>query len=192
MSEQRRIDYRIWIALGVLGFFLLISLYAAEIPYFSRYLSFAEVLIFGVSFGILLGSIAGIFWGKKLTDPYDRLRLRIGLMFAGLIFGPLFFSLLNRHLDPWPAQVETVEFFDLDYRYSSRFGLPDTGEMPDPNSSHLYFYRNSELKRIIFNKKLDLGDLERGDAIGLQIRPGLFGVAWVKSVYSEDGGLDRI
>jgi hypothetical protein len=120
------------------------------------------------------------------------MRLRLGLVMSGLLFGPLLFSLLNRYPDPWPARVENVEFVELEERYSSRYGLPDPEEIPEPNTSHLYFYRNSELTRIVFNKKLDLGDVDRGDLIGLNIRKGLFGLEWVKSIRSPDGGLDII
>lgn len=185
-------DQRIKIALAVLGFFCTIMLYAAEIPYFNRYFSFIRFLGFSLGFGLVLGGIAAWWVRKKLSDPYDRMRLQLGLVFSGLLFGPLVFSLLNRHLDPWPVRIENVEFVELEERYSSRFGLPDTDKIPEPNATHLYFYRNSELTRIVFNKKLDLGDLDRGDLIGLDIHRGLFGMEWVKSVRSSDGGLDVI
>lgn len=185
-------DQRIKIALAVVGFFCIIMLYAAEIPFFNRYFSFTRFLTFGLVFGLILGSLSAWKLGGKLSDPYDRMRLRVGLVAAGLLFGPLLFSLFNRYLDPWPARVESVEFVELDERYSSRYGVPDPEEMPEPNASHLYFYRNAELTRIVFNKKLDLGDLDRGDTIGLDIRKGLFGLEWVRSVRSADGGLDVI
>lgn len=182
---NRQIDYRIEIAAAVLGFFLLVVLYATEIPFFNRYLSFSKFMIFSLTFGLILGGAGAWYFSKKLTDSYDRMRLRIGLLVAGLIFGPLLFSLINRHLDPWPSRIETVEFFDLEERYSSRFGLPETGKTPEPNSIHLYFYRNSSLTRIVFNKKIDLTGVDRGDLIGIIIRQGLFGVEWVKAVRSK-------
>ncbi|PHN08397.1 hypothetical protein [Flavilitoribacter nigricans] len=185
-------DQRIKIALAVLGFFCIIMLYAAEIPYFNRYFSFVKFLGFSLVFGLLVGGLAAWKLGAKIADPYDRMRLSVGLVVAGLLFGPLVFSLLNRHLDPWGTQLENVEFVEIEERYSSRYGLPDTDEIPEPNASHLYFYRNSELTRIVFNKKLDLGDVDRGDLIGLNVRKGLFGMEWVKSVRSPNGGLDVI
>lgn len=184
-------DQRIRIALAVAGFFCIIMLYAAEIPFFNRYFSFARFLGFSLGFGLLLGGIAAWKFGGRLGDPYDRMRLRVGLVVAGLLFGPLLFSLINRYLDPWPNRIESVEFVELEERYSSRFGVPDD-EIPEPNASHLYFYRNAQLGRIVFNKKLDLGRVNRGDLIALNIRRGLFGLEWVSSVRSSDGGLDVI
>lgn len=186
----KQIDYRVWIALAVLAFFLVISLYAAEIAYFSRYFSFPILMGAGLIFGLILGGAAAWYFGKRIEDSYDRMRFRIGLLFAGLFFGPLLFSLANRQLDPWPAYFEQVEYVDLEERYSSRFGLPAPDDILEPNATHLYFYRNADLIRIIFRKRLNLGELQRGDPIGITVHRGLFGLEWVKSVRAEDGGLD--
>lgn len=185
-------DQRFRIALAVAGFFCIIMLYAIEIPYFNRYFSFIRFLGFSLTFGLLVGGLAAWKLGRKLPDAYDRMRLRLGLVLAGLLFGPLVFSLLNRHLDPWPTHLEKVEFVEVEERYSSRYGLPDPDEIPEPNTSHLYFYRNASLTRIVFNKKLDLGDVDRGDFIELKIHKGLFGVEWVKSILAPNGEHDVI
>jgi hypothetical protein len=185
-------DQRIKIGLAVAGFFCVIMLYAAEIPYFNRYFSFIRFLGFSLGCGLLMGGLGAWKWGRNLPDAYDRLRLRLGLVLAGLLFGPLVFSLLNRYLDPWPTHLENVEFVELEERFSSRFGLPDSNEIPEPNTSHLYFYRNAALTRLVFNKKLDLGDVDRGDLIGLEVHKGRFGVEWVKSIRSPEEGPDVI
>lgn len=185
-------DFRVKVALGVLGFFCIVMLYAAEIPFFNRYFSFTRFMVFALSFGLLAGGLAAWRLGKALPDLYDRMRLRIGLVIAGLIFGPLFFSLLNRHLDPWDRRIESVEFFEVEERYSSRYGVPSPDEIPESNATHLYFYRNSALTRIVFNKKIDLAGVKRGDLIGLVVQQGLFGVEWVRTIRTREGGLDVI
>lgn len=181
----RSIDYRILVGLGVLAFFCLALLYALEIPYFNRYFSFTSFIVVSVVFGLLLGGFAAWRWGSRMKEPYDRMRLWVGLLVAGILFGPLFLSLLNRHVDPWPSYWENVELVEVEARLSSRYGLPDPEEMPESNSYHLYFYRNARLTRMVFQKKPDLGDTKKGDLIGVKIRRGLFGLEWVQAVRPE-------
>jgi hypothetical protein len=180
------LDYKWVVAFGVLGFFCLISLYAIEIPYFNRYFSFAVFLTYSEIFGVLLGGLAAWYFGKSLADSYDRMRLRIGLVVAGLIFGPLVFSLMNRWLDPWPRNIELVEFAGTEARVSSRFGIPDPEEAVEGDTYHIYFYRKDQLKRIVFNRKPNLENVQEGDQIGLLVRKGLFGLEWVQSVQSGE------
>src|SRR5690606_20129618 len=134
--------------IGTLAFFGLVVVYALEIPYFNRYFSFSGFLLFGVLFGLLIGAAGAWFWSRRMDDPYDRMRLWLGLLIAGVLLGPLFCSLLNRHLDPWSARWENVELVEMEERYSSRYGVGNSGELPEPNSFNLYFYRDAELKRI--------------------------------------------
>ena len=159
-------------------------MYALEIPYFNRYFSFSRLLIYSEVFGLIVGGTAAWYLGRDLTDSYDLMRLRIGLVFAGLFFGPLFFSLFNRILDPWPRNVELVEFAGIEGRVSSRFGLPNQEESADANAYHIYFYRDNQLTRIVFDKNPDLEDVREGDQIGILVRKGLFGVEWVQKIQS--------
>lgn len=170
------------VALGVAAFLLIVSIYALEIPFFNRYFSFSSFLIFGEVFGLFLGGIAAWYFGKNISDNYDLMRLRIGMVAAGLIFGPLFFSLLNRHLDPWPQQIELVEFAGYEERISSRYGIPDPEESNDSNAHHVYFYRDGELSRIVLSKAPQLDGVQEGDQIGIKVRKGLFGLEWMQGL----------
>jgi len=187
-----KIDYRIWVALGVLVFLAVTTLYAAEIPYFNRYFNFSRLMIYSLIFGLISGGTAAWYFGRSLQDGYDRMRLQIGLLFAGILFAPLLLSLINRNLDPWPRTLEKVEFVALEDRFSSRFGVPADEEEIESNTFHIYFYRNDRLTRIVFNKKPDLGGVEEGDHIGIRVRRGLFGLQWVQSAQTLTGETDFI
>lgn len=177
-----KIDYRIWVATGVLGFFAIAALYAWEFNYFNRYLSFTRLMIVGLLAGAVLGSLAAWWWGRQFTDSYDRMRFSLGVVLAGIMLGPLLVSLANRWLDFRAPRIEAVEFVRTDGRYKSRFGLPDPEEMLQPNTYHLYFYHRASLQRVIFDESPGLEDRQRGDTIALEIRPGLLGLPWVRSL----------
>lgn len=180
--KLKNIDYRVWVATGVMGFFAIAALYAWEFNYFNRYLSFTNLMIVGLLTGALLGGLAAWRWGRQFSDSYDRMRFNLGVVLAGLVLGPLLVSLTNRLLDFRTPRVEAVEFVSADGRYKSRFGLPDTDEMLQPNTYHLYFYHRASLERVIFDESLGLEDRQRGDTIALEIRPGLLGLPWVHSL----------
>lgn len=182
MKKISEVNYRVLVAVGVLLFFAVASLYTWEFSYFNRYLSFTRIMIVGLLVGGLLGGLGAWYWSRRFSDWYDRLRLSLGVVLAGILLGPLLLSLANRLLDPRPAFMERVEFVRGEGRFHSRFGLPNADELVDPNSYHLYFYRQSSLERVIFSRPPEKLDFQRGDTLTLEIKPGLLGMPWVRSI----------
>lgn len=181
-----KFNYKWGVALGVGGFLLLVGLYALEIPFFNRYFSFSTFLIYSEIFGLILAVAAAWYWGRKISDSYDLMRFRIGMLAAGLIFGPLLFSIINRSFDPWPASSRLVEFAGTDERISGRYGLPDPEETADATTYHVYFYHEQELIRIVFDQKPPLEGVQEGDQIGIIVRRGLFGLEWVERLQTGE------
>lgn len=173
---MRTKDYILYTA-AALGLIGLIVLYVLEFDWFNRTITLKPLIIGSLVVGALAGLGTGYRFRALGEDLVGRIQIYIFFTVLCTLFAPLFGSLSNRLLSPFPAREEAVEFIKEEAFYADRFGLIES-EKPPPTGYHLFFFYRGELHRII-NDHPHFSDRERGDTILLPVRKGLWGVAFV-------------
>jgi len=163
--------------LGVLG---LVVAYALEIYYFKRTFNMAPLFIGGGAVGLVLGLLAGRHFSRTAEDAVERIQVYLFFTALAVIFLPLLASLSNRWLSPHPPRMERVIFFEEKAYRQERFGLLFWGSPSDkPRGYYVFFMRDGKLERIDNRAPLS-PPLQRGDALEISVREGLWGVEWVE------------
>ena len=173
---MKRSEYILYtaIALGLVG---LIALYVLEFDWFNRTFHAKTLVLVSIIAGALLGLGLGYRFREKGEDLTGRVQIYVFFTVLCALFMPLFASLSNRLLSPYPEREVPVEFIGEEGYYANRFGLVK-GEMPEPTGYYLFFYHEGELHRITNDRPL-FPDQERGDTVRLNMRKGLWGVRYV-------------
>ncbi len=164
--------------IGAAVLFSIITLYAFEVPWFSN--TFNIKWLVGIALGI--GLLCGIGLGWKMSRYGDEEMEKVayvGLsLFVCLGVLPLFLSLSNRLLSPFPVVKEKVEFVKASAYIGSRFGV-HKGQSSKEDGFHIFFIRNNRIERIKTRHKIFLG-VSKGTIVELPIQRGLIGFEFVK------------
>ncbi|GEM_PF-470309 len=178
-SEPVKLQTPHWFTPNILAFSLVIAiigliwLYVREFEIFSRTLGISSLVIGSMLTAILLATGA-IYWWRERLQPWDQHVTEVILVVMfGVLFAPLFGSLLNRMVGH--TEQQSFEFVSEIPYLAAGYGVLK-GEKVRPTGYRLQLRENGNLHRIRYKKQPYYPLTRPGDAVLLPVRVGLFGM----------------
>ncbi|MCA0239058.1 MAG: hypothetical protein LCH81_21980 [Bacteroidetes bacterium] len=163
---------KLYAALAVLAFFLLIALYANEYQYLSNTIGVQGLVGGSVLVGVIVAG-AGLWLGQQRFTPWKRHLPEV--LFIGvfsLFFAPLFGSLLNRAFSL--KSYESFEFVSEQPYFASGYGVLKDEKL-QPTGYYLQVRQNGQIHRFKYKKQPYYPLTKPGEVIMLPVRRGIFG-----------------
>ena len=163
---------------GAILLFSVITLYAFEVPWFSNTFNIQWLVGIALGIGLICGAVLGWKMSKHGEEEMEKVAY-VGLsLFVCLGVMPLFLSLSNRLLSPFPVVKEKVEFVKSSAYIGSRFGV-HKGQSSKEDGFHIFFIRNNRIERIKTRHNPFVG-ISKGTTVELPVKRGLLGFEFVK------------
>lgn len=151
----------------------LILLYVREFEVFSRTLGVGRLVVGSMIAAILLAAGAIYRWRERL-QPWDRHITEVVLVVVfGVLFAPLFGSLLNRSVGH--TEQQSFEFISEIPYLSAGYGVLK-GEKVRPTGYRLQVREKDQIHHIRYKEQPYYPLTRPGDPVLLPVRVGLFGV----------------
>lgn len=171
-NKPARVVYPSAVA-AVAALFLLIWLYVREYAVFSNTIGVGRLVAVACIVGAILAG--GLIYAlRRRLTPWNRHWPEVFLLlFAGVLFAPLFGSLLNRA--GGRTENQSFEFLAETPYLASRYGLLK-GEAVQPTGYRLDVREQGQLRSFRYRTQAYFPNTKAGDPVLLPVRRGLFGV----------------
>ncbi|HMX39886.1 MAG TPA: hypothetical protein PK971_09965 [Saprospiraceae bacterium] len=155
------------------AFLLLIGLYVREFEVFSRTLQVRALVIGSMLTGAALIGVLVLAFRRRFQPWHRHVTELLFIGVFGMLFSPLFGSLLNRLGST--AQQQSFEFVGETPYMTAGYGVLK-GEKIQPTGYHLLVRQGSQLYRLRYRSQPYFPISRPGDTVSLPLRHGLFGV----------------
>jgi len=148
----------------------LVALYVLEFHWLGNTFGVGRLLLYAFALGFLVSFGLSRRLTRKVESDYDKMRLSLLIIFIGTLFTPLFASLSNRLLSPYP--VENRPFLFLEERPVSDLKIID--EKNAPRGWFIFIMKDGKIERVKSSQRL-FKDVEKGANVVLPVKKGLWG-----------------
>jgi hypothetical protein len=171
----------LWLILLAGVVFILLGIYAVELPFMMNYLEVKDfwrrALLLGSGTGLALATWATFRDRGKNRDSVSRMRQFSAILISSVLLVPLLISVTNHWVLQRPAVPQAVVFETELPRNTSRFGnIPQQHQTADQYI--LIFVWNNRLYRVSRDHPY-FPTAQTGDTVNLPIRQGRWGYHWV-------------
>ncbi len=147
-----------------------------ELMHFSNTFGVKKLVFTFLILGLLFGLGLGYILSKKVKENMEKTVIIVLCSIFTMILMPILGHFTNRKIASEKV-VEQVKLSQVNIYGSSRFGIPEDGEML-PEGFHIFIIRNNKPERIRLAENIYAG-FEKGATVELSTRKGLWGFDFV-------------